>query len=78
MNEPLSTQALLDFLSLAAAKLHQVTTQGLVLEIGDDLEVQSIKDKISDKQAEISRLRQQLARFRKIISRRKELLRKPN
>lgn len=44
--------------------------------IGDDLEMQSIKDTMSDKQAEISRLRQQLARFRTIVARRKELLTK--
>lgn len=75
-NEPVSTEVLLDLLSLIAAKLHQITSQGLVLEVGDDLEMQSIKDKIADKQAEISRLRQQLARFRKIVARRKELLSK--
>lgn len=75
-NEPVSTERLLDLLSLFAAKLHQVTSQGVVLEVGDDLEMQSIKDRISDKQGEILRLRQQLARFRKIVARRKKLLSK--
>lgn len=75
-NEPVSTEVLLDLLSLIAAKLHQITSQGLVLEVGDDLEVQALQAKLADKQAEVSRTRQQLARVRAIIKRRRDLLKK--
>ena len=73
-NEPISTEDLLNVLSLLAAKLHQITSQGLVLEVGDDLEVQTLQAKLADKQSEVSRIRQQLARVRAIIKRRKDLL----
>jgi hypothetical protein len=73
-NAPISQEQLLDLLALLAAKLDAIVSNGLILsENADDYEAEKIRLKISQKQGEIARLRQQMAKVKNYITRRKRL-----
>ena len=73
-DQPISQEQLLDLLAYLASKLEDIVSNGLVLsETAEDYEVEKVRLKISQKQGEIQRLRQQLTKLRSIISRRKQL-----
>jgi len=73
-NQPISQEQLLDLLALLASKLDAIVSNGLILsETAEDYELEKIRLKISQKQGEIQRLRQQLTKLRAIISRRKQV-----